>query len=100
MSELVLRVEGDKVSFEVRVAPRASRSAVTGVHDGALKVSLNAPPVDGAANGELIELLSDELGVPKRAIEILRGERSKSKSVRVTGTTAAAVHALVAPALR
>lgn len=96
MSDLNLQSRDDTVTLEVRVAPRASRAAIVGVHAGALKVALTAPPVDGAANAALIELLADELGVPKRAVEITRGERSKNKTVRVTGVTAEQVRALVA----
>jgi uncharacterized protein (TIGR00251 family) len=96
MSDLVLQSRDGAVTLEVRVAPRASRAAIIGVHAGALKVALTAPPVDGAANAALIELLADKLGVPKRAVEITRGERSKQKTVRVTGVTLEQVRALVA----
>jgi uncharacterized protein len=94
---LELKVHQDGVSFGVRVSPRASRSAVTGLHDGALKVSLAAPPVDGEANAELIALLSKALGVPKRAVTIAQGDKGKSKVVRVAGVDAQAVLALVGP---
>jgi hypothetical protein len=73
--------------IEVRVIPRASKSGIAGVRDGALLVRLNAPPVDGAANAELIEVLSDAFGVPKRAVSIVSGERSRQKRVRVEGVT-------------
>jgi uncharacterized protein YggU (UPF0235/DUF167 family) len=53
MSELRVREHDGAVVFEVRVAPRASRSRVIGVQDGALKVALTAPPVDGASNEAL-----------------------------------------------
>jgi uncharacterized protein (TIGR00251 family) len=95
MSGLVLRSDADSVTLEVRVAPRASRASIIGIHAGALKVSLTAPPVDGAANAALIELLADQLGVAKRSIEITRGERAKHKTVRVRGVTAEQVRALV-----
>jgi uncharacterized protein len=94
-TQLNLQTHADHVSFAVRVSPRASRSAVTGVHDGALKVSLAAPPVDGEANTELIALLAKQLGVPKRAVTITQGERGKSKVVQVAGVQASAVLALV-----
>jgi uncharacterized protein (TIGR00251 family) len=53
----------------------------------AVLVRLNAAPVDGAANAELIEVLADAYGVPKRAVEIVAGERSRQKRVRITGAT-------------
>ena len=73
----------------VRVIPRAGRSGVAGTRDGALLVRLNAPPVDGAANAELVEVMADVLAVPKRAVTIVSGERSRTKRVRVTGIDAA-----------
>jgi uncharacterized protein (TIGR00251 family) len=95
MSEpLRLREQDGTVCFEVRVAPRAARAAIAGVHAGALKLSLTAPPVDGAANAALIELLAEALSVPKRAVWIERGERGRTKTVCVRGVTADAVRAL------
>ncbi len=89
------------ITFSVRVSPRASRSAVLGQLDGALKLALAAPPVDGHANAELCALLSRLLSVPKSAISIVRGERGKSKRVRVEGATAAQLRRLLdAPGAR
>ena len=76
------------VLIDVRVIPRATKSGVAGARDNALLVRLNAPPVEGAANAELIEVLARALGVPKRAISLVSGERSRQKRVRVTGVTA------------
>lgn len=69
----------------VRAAPRASRSGVAGPLGGELKISLNAPPADGAANRELVKLLSKLLHIPKSDIEILTGETSRSKTVLLRG---------------
>lgn len=79
----------------VRVIPRAGRSGIAGTRRGALLVRLSAPPVDGAANAELIEVLSDTLDVPRRAVTILSGERSRQKRVRVEGVTPADVEARI-----
>jgi uncharacterized protein len=73
------------VSIRVHVAPRASANRVLGVHNGALKVALTAPPVEGAANKALVEFLAKALGVPKSAVAILSGETSRNKSLRVAG---------------
>ena len=73
------------IEIDVRVIPRAGRSGVAGTREGALLVRLNAPPVDGAANDELIEVLAKALGAPKRAVSIVAGERSRQKRVRVGG---------------
>lgn len=74
--------------FSVRVQPRNARSAVVGVHVGALKVKLNAAPVDGAANDELVDLLAEWLGVPARAVTIVHGAAARSKVVEVAGVSA------------
>lgn len=76
---------GGAVTFGVRVVARASRSAVAGEHGGALRVRVAAPPVDGAANEELVRTLAKALNVPPRAVEIVSGLSSKMKSVRVRG---------------
>ena len=78
----------DGIVIAIRVIPRAGRSGVGGTRDGALLVRLNAPPVDGAANEELIQVLADMLDVPKRAVTIVSGERGRNKRVRVTGVSA------------
>ncbi len=75
------------ITFSVRVVPRASRSEIVGAHDGALRVRIAAPPVEGAANEELTRTLARALGVPRRAVEITSGHVSKTKLVRVVGVT-------------
>ncbi|MDH3726400.1 MAG: DUF167 domain-containing protein [Myxococcales bacterium] len=85
MSGLRIEEDGDSVTFEVRVAPRASRNAIMGVHEGALKVALTAPPVEGAANDALRKLIAKVLGVPKSNVEIIHGERARNKVLRVRG---------------
>ena len=86
----------DGVLVEIRVIPRAGRAGIAGVRNDALLVRLTAPPVDGAANSELIEVLADALDIPKRAIAIVSGERSRSKRVRIAGRTASEIQRLVA----
>jgi uncharacterized protein len=71
----------------VRVTPRAGRTAIAGVRDGIVLVKLAAAPVEGAANGALIELLSEVLHVPKRSIRIRSGERGRLKVVEIDGVT-------------
>jgi uncharacterized protein (TIGR00251 family) len=78
----------DGVILTVRVIPRAGRSGPAGVRDKAILIRLNAPPVEGASNSELIDLLADLLNVPKRDVTIVSGERSRLKRVRVVGVSA------------
>jgi uncharacterized protein len=73
--------------IDVRVIPRAGKSGIAGMRGDALLVRLHAAPVDGAANAELIEVLAEALGVPKRAVSIASGERSRQKRVRIEGVT-------------
>jgi hypothetical protein len=75
--------DGPADAIDVRVIPRAGRSEFAGLRDGALLVRLAAAPVDGAANDELIALVARALGVPKRDITLVSGERSRSKRIRV-----------------
>jgi uncharacterized protein (TIGR00251 family) len=73
------------IELDIRVIPRAKKSGVGGVRDGAVLVRLVAPPVDNAANDALITFLSERLLVPRRAIRILSGERARHKRVAVDG---------------
>ena len=84
------------ITFAVRVVARASRSRVAGEHDGALRVRVAAPPVEGAANEELVRTLARALGVPPRAVEITGGRHSKTKQVRVAGADRSVLESLAA----
>jgi uncharacterized protein (TIGR00251 family) len=92
----VLRVEvrGASIRVHVHVQPRASRSEVVGTFGAALKVRLLAPPVDGAANDELVALLAKELELSRRDVRIVHGSASRAKVVEIDGTTVDAVRAL------
>lgn len=69
--------------LEVLVQPRSSRNAVTGWQGGALKLKVTAPPVEGAANAAVVEFLAEVLGIPRRAVRIVRGETARSKLVEI-----------------
>lgn len=84
------------VTFAVRVVPRASRTEVVGEHDGALKIRVPAPPVEGAANEELTRFLARQFGVPVRAVAVVSGHSSRTKRVRARGATAAQLRQLAA----
>jgi uncharacterized protein (TIGR00251 family) len=79
----------------VRVTPRASRDKVTGWQNGALRVRLRAPPVEGKANEALRRLLADRLGVALSAVSIVSGETARLKRVRVEGLDEASVREML-----
>ena len=76
-----------QVIFKVQVVPRSSRSEVAGEHNGALRVRIAAPPVDGAANEELIRILAKTFNVSRSSVKILRGHSGKLKQIGIEGRT-------------
>lgn len=88
-------IGGLTATLLLHVVPRARVTALAGRHGDALKIRLAAPPVDGAANDELIRFLAERLAVPRSAITIAAGHTSRRKTVKVSGIeTAAALRAL------
>jgi uncharacterized protein len=83
------------VVFALRVAPRASRDAIDGEYQGALKVRLTAPPVDDKANDALCRLLAERLKIPRSAVRIASGGKSRKKRVAIRGVDAAQIQALI-----
>jgi uncharacterized protein (TIGR00251 family) len=92
----VIQTTTGGVFIMVKVIPRSGRSGVAGTRDGAILVTLNAPPVEGAANTELIGVLAKTLGVARRDVEIVSGEKARRKRVRVAGITESAAAARLA----
>lgn len=89
---LAVEERGGSVRFRVKVQARARREEIAGVHGGALRVRVTAPPLEGRANQAVVALLAERLRVPKSSIKIASGERSPLKTVEVAGLAAAAVH--------
>lgn len=85
----MIQSTSDGIIINVRVIPRAGKSGPAGTRGGALVVRLHAAPVEGAANAELVDVIATALQVPKHAVAILAGERSRQKRVRVAGIDAA-----------
>lgn len=83
------------LTFAVRVTARASRSEIAGEHNGALRVRIAAPPVEGAANRELTKLLAKTFKLPQSAVEIIAGNNSKNKTIRIHGADAAILEQIV-----
>ena len=86
MNPIFWRTYEAGVVLIVRVTPKAARSQIGGVVDGALKITLHAPPAGGRANAELIHLLSKTFAIPKSRIEILSGETARIKHVLLRGS--------------
>jgi len=82
--------------FTVKVVPRASQSMIVGEYEGNLRVRISAPPVDGAANEELIRFLAKHFGVGKSRVEMVSGQTSKTKRIRIIGVTALQARTLIA----
>ena len=81
--------------FEVRVQPRASRTEIAGMQNGVLRIRLQAPPVEGAANEALVAFLADQLDVPKRLVRIVSGFGSRNKVVEVAAEALPALDRLL-----
>ena len=81
------------VRFEVHAKPRAKKSKLVGDRGDAVEIALAAPPVDGAANEELVRFLAKVLGVTKRSVHLVRGDTSREKLVAVTGLPAGEIEA-------
>jgi hypothetical protein len=73
------------LTFDIQVVPRASRTAVGPAVGDRLRVAVMAPPVDGAANAEVVQALAEAFGVKRGAVSIVQGETGKRKTVRITG---------------
>ncbi|MBX3040758.1 MAG: YggU family protein [Bdellovibrionaceae bacterium] len=76
---------GGAVRLHLLIQPNASKSEVSGPHDGSLKIRIQSPPIDGKANETLVEFLAKKLGVSKRSVQLVKGETSRHKVVEITG---------------
>ena len=70
----------------LHIQPGAKKSEVVGLHGDALKVRVASPPVDGKANEALVAFIADQLGLPKRAVQLVKGDTSRAKTVLVTAS--------------
>ena len=84
-----------RVRFSVRVQPRASKSELAGEYGDAIRIRLAAPPVDGAANEELVSFLSSIFAVARKSVRILAWETARSKLIEIEGLTERAVSDVV-----
>jgi uncharacterized protein (TIGR00251 family) len=97
LESMNLSEDGDGIRVRVHVQPRARENAILGIQGNALKIRITSPPVGGAANRELRRFLADTLDIPISRIEILSGQTSRHKMVRITGVDGDRVRALLFP---
>jgi uncharacterized protein (TIGR00251 family) len=89
ITELKVNETGTGLVVRLHVLPRAKRCEIAGVHNGALKIKITAPPVDDAANRAIIEFFSASLGLPKSNLQILAGAKSRDKILQIKGVSLA-----------
>lgn len=87
MSELMIQEVDGGVVFAVKIVPGSSRTGISGVFDGMLKIKISAPPEKGKANECLVEFLAKQLGVKGNHVSIISGQRSPVKQIRILGVS-------------
>lgn len=83
------------VRLHLFIQPKSSKNEVVGPHNGELKIKITAPPVDGKANEELIEFLSDYFDIPKRQVVLVKGDTGRHKTVDLMGVEEKAARELL-----
>jgi uncharacterized protein len=76
------------IRLDVYIQPRASKTELSGIHDGMIKIRIAAPAVENAANGALIEFIAQQLGIAKRCVRIVSGGTSRKKVLEIDGVDA------------
>lgn len=99
MTYLRDQADSASVSLVIHVQPKASRTRIAGLHGEALKLCITSPPVDGKANGAVIEFFAKLFKIPKAAVTIASGETSRDKRIILAGITAAQAEAVLRPLL-
>ena len=84
-----IRENGSALEIALHVQTRARRAEIVGIHNGALKIKVSAPPVDNAANSAVIEFCADQFDMPKSRIRIVSGAKSRDKILRIEGLSRA-----------
>lgn len=92
-----LSVAGDGLRLAVLVGPNAKKSEIIGVQDGALKIKLQAQPIEGKANEALVRFLAERLALPRKAVELTHGATSRNKTLHIRGIAIDAALRLLAP---
>lgn len=85
--DLPIEKQGEFACVHVLLQPRASRNEICGIVGSELKVRVTSPPVDDRANAQLVEFLAETAGLPRRDVAILKGHKSRRKTVGFKGLT-------------
>ncbi len=96
-SHAIVRDSEDGAILTVHVQPKAARTECVGIHGEAIKIRVAAPPVDGAANDELIRFIAERCVVPRSQVRIHAGAGTRHKRIQVTGIGAAVLWARLMP---
>lgn len=80
-----IKAHADGVYLAVKLQPRASKNEIGEALGDELKIKVTAPPVDAAANQALVDLLAETLGCPRSAVQIVRGQTSRHKTIWIAG---------------
>lgn len=86
-----LKADGDGVILNLHIQPGAKQTEIVGLHGDALKIRLAAPPVDGKANAALVAFVAAKVSLGKTAVEVISGQTSRAKRVRIAGVMPANV---------
>ena len=89
MPDCILKEDAEGITLRVRIQPGASRDQIVGVVEGALRLRITAPPVEGAANKQCIKFLAKKLHIAKSKIALLKGEHARKKVLRMSGVSTA-----------
>lgn len=92
-----LKAAGDSCILSVHTQPGAAKSALAGEHGEALKIRIQARPVEGAANLALLAFLGKQFGIPKSSLELISGETSRAKRIKVPLSADAVLQKLILP---
>jgi hypothetical protein len=95
-----LTVQGDRQTIlALYVQPKSSRTRVTGLHDGSLKLTITAPPVEGKANAQITAFIAKLFKIPKASVTLVSGHQGRHKRVAVTGIKPDEIRGILAPFL-
>jgi len=96
MNQIPLKETEKGLLIQVRVLPRSSRCELSGIQNGALKIKITSPPLEGKANEECVRFLADKLRIRKSQIEIVAGHKARNKTVMISGLKRKELESLIA----